>query len=120
MLRSLTAQDLTDLGVTLIGHRRRLLDAIAALSPSPAVPSDAPNDAPGRGDRAGQAPSASAERRQLTVLFCDLVGSTTLAQRMDPEDLRDVIAGGAAALGSYRDRDRRGRADRSELAGVSV
>ena len=68
-----------------IGHRRKLLDAIAALGaavPSAAVTA-APFDAPAPTD---------AERRQLTVMFCDLVGSTALATRFDPEDLREVIA----------------------------
>jgi class 3 adenylate cyclase/predicted ATPase len=78
VLPRLTAEDLTDLGVTLVGHRRRLLDAIAALTPEPAVVADAPV----RGD---------AERRQLTVMFCDLVGSTPLSARLDPEDLRGII-----------------------------
>ena len=81
VLPSLTAEDLRDLGVTLVGHRRRLLDAIAALGTT-APPAASPN-----------APtSASAERRQLTVMFCDLVGSTALSARLDPEDLREVIA----------------------------
>ena len=85
LLPSLTVEDLKDLGVTLVGDRRRLLDAIAALgseiagAPATAPPRDAP------------AP-ADAERRQLTVMFCDLVGSTALAARLDPEDLREVIA----------------------------
>jgi class 3 adenylate cyclase len=84
VLASLTAEDLKDLGVTLVGHRRRLLDAIAALgvaAPAAAVTA-APSDRP--------AP-AEAERRQLTVMFCDLVGSTALSSRLDPEDLREVI-----------------------------
>ena len=84
VLASLTAEDLKDLGITLVGHRRRLLDAIAALgvaSPAAAVTA-APSDRP--------AP-AEAERRQLTVMFCDLVGSTALSSRLDPEDLREVI-----------------------------
>src|SRR6266436_3932294 len=83
VLPSLTAKDLKDLGVSLVGHRRRLLDAIAALgSPLPIPP-------PPAGDgRVG----AEAERRQLTVMFCDLVGSTELSSRLDPEDLREVIA----------------------------
>jgi class 3 adenylate cyclase len=81
VLPSLTAEDLKDLGVTLVGHRRRLLDAIAALGAAvPTAPSD---------DRPAQ---ADAERRQLTVMFCDLVGSTALSARLDPEDLREVIA----------------------------
>src|SRR5438874_9471627 len=77
VLPSLTAEDLKDLGVTLVGHRRRLLDAIAVLA---AEASSAMTRA------------ADAERRQLTVMFCDLVGSTALSTRLDPEDLREVIA----------------------------
>jgi class 3 adenylate cyclase len=79
VLPRLTAEDLKDLGVTLVGHRRRLLDAIAALSDDP------------RAAEATRAAATEAERRQLTVMFCDLVGSTELAARLDPEDLRDVI-----------------------------
>jgi class 3 adenylate cyclase/predicted ATPase len=78
VLRNLTAEDLKDLGVVLVGHRRRLLDAIEALDPAaPAAPKT-----PVRSD---------AERRQLTVMFCDLVGSTPLSVRLDPEDLRGII-----------------------------
>jgi class 3 adenylate cyclase/predicted ATPase len=79
VLPSLTAEDLRDLGVTLVGHRRRLLDAIATLGAAVSAPPYVP------------AP-AVAERRQLTVMFCDLVGSTALSARLDPEDLREVIA----------------------------
>jgi class 3 adenylate cyclase len=76
----LTAEDLKNLGVVLGGHRRKLLEAIAALH--------------GKTDAAAGRASAvpAAERRQLTVMFCDLVGSTELAGRLDPEDLREVIA----------------------------
>jgi class 3 adenylate cyclase len=92
VLPNLTAEDLKELGVTALGHRRTLLDAIAAL----------------RADTGGKAPSADvattsttpsaspedrAERRQVTVMFSDLVGSTALSARMDPEDLREVISG---------------------------
>jgi class 3 adenylate cyclase len=84
VLPSLTAEDLKDIGVGLVGHRRKLLDAIAALSDRTASP-----------PRKTVLPSAEiaggAERRQLTTMFCDLVGSTALATRLDPEDLRDVI-----------------------------
>jgi class 3 adenylate cyclase/predicted ATPase len=85
VLRQLTADDLRELGVTSIGHRRRLLDAIAALGDGqrPIEISPAPAPSP--------AVTAEAERRQLTVMFCDLVGSTELSARIDPEDLRDVI-----------------------------
>src|SRR5216683_3164245 len=89
VLPSLTAEDLKDLGVSLVGHRRRLLDAIAALGsplPNPPLPGRVPGIT-GEG-RVG----AEAERRQLTVMFCDLVGSTELSARLDPEDLREVVA----------------------------
>ena len=91
VLPNLTAEDLKELGVSALGHRRKLLDAIAALrtdtdgkAPSaeavttPSAPSVAPED--------------RAERRQVTVMFSDLVGSTALSARMDPEDLREVIS----------------------------
>src|SRR6516225_10009941 len=89
VLRELTADDLKDLGVNLVGHRRKLLAAIAVLR------SDLPNSGTPitsiepvqPGVEGGQA-----ERRQLTVMFCDLAGSTALSTRLDPEDLRDVIA----------------------------
>ena len=83
-LPKLTAEDLKDLGVVLGGHRRKLLHAIAALGaavPAAAAMAAAP-DALAR---------AEAERRQLTVMFCDLVGSTPLSARLDPEDLRGII-----------------------------
>ena len=73
VLPTLTSEDLKDLGVTLVGHRRRLLDAIAALDTRAWASSDAS--------------PPTAERRQLTVMFCDLVGSTELSARLDPEDL---------------------------------
>jgi class 3 adenylate cyclase len=82
VLPTLTSEDLKDLGVSLIGHRRRLLDAIAALGANPAI-------APATSRDAWRPPEA--ERRQLTVMFCDLVGSTALATRLDPEDLRELI-----------------------------
>src|SRR5215470_15148676 len=85
VLRRLTGEDLRELGVRSVGHRRRLLDAISALDASladVAVTTAAPHDVE---------PQVDAERRQLTVLFCDLVGSTALSARLDPEDLREVI-----------------------------
>jgi class 3 adenylate cyclase len=88
ILPSLTAEDLKDLGVGIVGHRRKLLDAIAALR-TDANAKAAPSDAPETVDR----PSVdTAERRQVTVMFSDLVGSTALSARMDPEDLREVIS----------------------------
>jgi len=80
VLPELTADDLKELGVRLVGHRRKLLAAIATLrSEVDAAP----------GSAAG---AATGERRQLTVMFCDLVGSTALSARLDPEDLREIIA----------------------------
>src|SRR6202045_511009 len=84
VLPKLTSEDLREIGVAAIGHRRKLLDAIAALGATvpPATVTAAPSDAPAPTD---------AERRQLTVMFCDLVGSTPLSARFDPEDLRELI-----------------------------
>src|SRR5581483_2097237 len=85
VLSSLTAEDLKDLGIRTVGHRRKLLDAIALLrtdqiakAPPPEAPASRVHD--------------TAERRQVTVMFSDLVGSTALSARMDPEDLREVIS----------------------------
>jgi class 3 adenylate cyclase len=83
VLPRLTADDLTALGITLVGHRRRLLDAIAALDQG---------RTPAAERIAEAARPVEAERRQLTVLFADLVGSTELSARLDPEDVRAVIA----------------------------
>jgi predicted ATPase/class 3 adenylate cyclase len=81
VLRDLTEQDLKDLGV-LLGHRRKMLRAIAELKGDVLRTSQAGTK---------PAPRDGAERRQLTVMFCDLVGSTALSARLDPEDLRVVI-----------------------------
>ena len=94
LLLDLTADDLKELGIASFGHRRRLLEAIAALR----------LEGPPVGDqvRASFHPATSpteslfssettAERRPLSVMFCDLIGSTALSSRLDPEDLRDVI-----------------------------
>src|SRR6202048_4387338 len=80
VVRDLTEQDLKDPGV-LLGHRRKMLRAIAELK------GDVLRTPPGT----KPAPRDSAERRQLTVMFCDLVGSSALSARLDPEDLRAVI-----------------------------
>src|ERR1700730_10669842 len=84
VLRYLTDQDLKDIGV-LLGHRRKMLAAISELSGA----------IPGTTEAAAEAQPKiqdSAERRQVTVMFSDLVGSTALSARMDPEDLREIIA----------------------------
>jgi class 3 adenylate cyclase/predicted ATPase len=83
VLSELTDQDLERLGV-LLGHRRRMQKAIRELGGSgSAAPQTAVATSPGRQD--------SAECRQLTVMFCDLAGSTALSARLDPEDLRSII-----------------------------
>ncbi|MGX9431619.1 MULTISPECIES: adenylate/guanylate cyclase domain-containing protein [Bradyrhizobium] len=88
VLPSLTAEDLKDLGVAFVGHRRKLLDAISGLRAEASAPTPLSN-APLRTDKV---PTDTAERRQVTVMFADLVGSTALSARMDPEDLREVIS----------------------------
>ena len=75
VLPRLTAEDLKEVGVAAVGHRRKLLDAIARLS-EPAKPAPSPSQA---------------ERRQLTVMFVDLVGSTALSARLDPEEMRELL-----------------------------
>ena len=93
VLLRLTADDLKDLGVTIVGHRRKLLDAIAALNslpPTQVPPSSLASPAP---TPAQKAPEVGAERRPVTVMFCDLVGSTALASRLDAEDWRNLVSG---------------------------
>ena len=88
-LNELTDQDFDRLGVSL-GHRRRMLRAIRELGSSPiAAVTERQISAPTAPE---QVPKDTAERRQVTVLFSDLVGSTALAGRMDPEDLREIIS----------------------------
>jgi class 3 adenylate cyclase len=83
-LRHLTDQDLKDVGV-LLGHRRVMLASIGELG-SPAAP------LPAREVMVEPKPQDTAERRQVTVMFSDLVGSTALSAQMDPEDLREIIS----------------------------
>jgi class 3 adenylate cyclase/tetratricopeptide (TPR) repeat protein len=92
VLPALTADDLKELGVASVGHRRQLLEGIAALRTAPPA-------------REG---GASAERRQLSVMFCDVVGFTALSARLDPEDLGTIIreyqarvAGAVGAWGGF-------------------
>ena len=94
ILPKLTAEDLKDLGISSVGDRRRLLDAIAALGVAAAAPNLSAAPATGQISQtnpANVASSTAGERRQLTVMFCDLAGSTALSARLDPEDMRDVI-----------------------------
>ena len=79
ILEKLTADDLKEMGVNAVGHRRKLLDAIAALRETQPQPASTAKV------------STEAERRHLTVMFVDLVGSTQLSTQLDPEDMRAVI-----------------------------
>jgi len=81
VIRDLTEQDLKDLGV-LLGHRRKILHAIAELDGGAPAPTETVIE---------QVSRREAERRHLTVMICDLVGSTALSARLDPEDMRAVI-----------------------------
>ena len=89
VLPDLTDQDLADLGVPL-GHRRKMLRAIAELDRAALEPAEATTE---------PVPRDEAERRQLTVMFCDLVGSTALSARLDPEEMWRVIASYHACIG---------------------
>ena len=80
ILPRLTSEDLKDLGVTIVGHRRKLLDAIAALNAMPVASPRRSADIP-------------AEHRPVTVLFCDIVGSTALAAKVGAEDWRELVGG---------------------------
>jgi len=106
VLPKLTADDLKEIGVVAVGHRRRLLDGIAALgfsgdssdvSPAPSIaPAPTVSRPVATASPSASGSTASAERRPITVMFCDLVGSTSLAAKLDPEDWRNLV-------GSYLD-----------------
>ncbi|HYZ33461.1 MAG TPA: AAA family ATPase [Crenalkalicoccus sp.] len=107
VLPNLTAEDLKEIGVGAVGHRRKLLDAIATLRTVGASASQAVG-ASGAAPATAPAQAHEAERRQLTVLFADLVGSTALSGRLDPEEMREVIrayqdvaAGAVVRFGGY-------------------
>ena len=91
VLPSLTHENLKKLGVTALGHRLKLLDAIAALRTDEGAKAPS-SDAAATSSAPAVSPEDRAERRQVTVMFSDLVGSTALSARMDPEDLREVIS----------------------------
>jgi class 3 adenylate cyclase len=82
LLHRLTSDDLKEIGVVSFGHRKKLLEAIATLDAAPEVLSSPP---------VGATPAPGAERRHLTVMFVDLVGSTAMSTQLDPEDMREVI-----------------------------
>ena len=89
ILGDLTDQDLKELGVSSLGHRRKLLRAIGELE---GIEKGTPAVAAAAAAQVAARPHDAAERRQVTVMFSDLVGSTALSSRMDPEDLREVIS----------------------------
>src|SRR3984957_1809153 len=94
VLCDLTAEDLEGLGVVTIGHRRRLLVAIAKLNGQPGTDGASPVVAPVAtvsGSLSESEISHCGERRQLTVMFCDLVGSTALSEKLDPEELQGLL-----------------------------
>jgi predicted ATPase/class 3 adenylate cyclase len=86
LLGQIDDQLLKDIGVSSAGHRLRLRNAIAKLVPASTAETSAASAV-----AATEASVTPAERRQLTVMFCDLVGSTALSRRLDPEDLREII-----------------------------
>ena len=99
VLPNLTGEDLKELGVTALGHRRKLLDAIAALrNDGIGQPQTLPASLARPSAERPLAPVAEpgGERRHVTVMFCDLVGSTSISAGLDAEDWRDLV-------GSYLD-----------------
>jgi len=87
LLRQVDDQILKDIAVSAAGHRLRIRNAIAKLATAPVAEVDLSPTTPKHATTA-----ASAQRRQLTVMFCDLVGSTALSAKLDPEDLRGIIS----------------------------
>jgi class 3 adenylate cyclase len=90
LLPNLTADDLKELGITSLGHRLRLLEAITALRLKD-TQADGPVRLPTSQTGNPGLSEISGERRQLTVMFCDLVGSTALSEKLDPEELRSLL-----------------------------
>ena len=110
VLHDLTDQDLEKLGV-LLGHRRRLLRAIAALDGTVATSSPAPLQV-----QPSPAAEATGERRHVTVMFCDLVGSTSISAQLDAEEWRDLVGAYLDAVGGG-DGDGRSQSPRCSEAG---
>ena len=93
VLPNLTGEDLKDLGVGIVGHRRKLLDAIAALctGADAKAPTPLSTPLPPAPVAAASTQEAAGERRHVTVLFCDLVDSTGIAAKLDAEEWRDLV-----------------------------
>ena len=102
-LVDLSNEDMKDLGVTIMGHRKKLLRAINALQ-GLSAPAAIQDEAAVQSGPVTSAASGEAERRQLTVMFCDLVGSTELSRQFDPEDLQTIITSYQAACNAAIER----------------
>ena len=92
VLCHLTAEDLKELGVATVGHRRQLLRAVAELRDDAATLQVATHNTPRS--------TSAVERRHITVLFCDIVGSTSLSIGLDPEELREILTIYQASVGA--------------------
>jgi class 3 adenylate cyclase/tetratricopeptide (TPR) repeat protein len=97
VLLKLTSDDLKELGVASVGQRRKLLSAIENLVAAQAPPTAVSNQSPPLPEPVAGSPAPTttetAERRHLTVMFCDLVGSTSISATLDAEDWRDIVGG---------------------------
>jgi class 3 adenylate cyclase len=106
----LTAEDLQQIGVKSVGHRRRMLEAIAALGRGPTAPEEMPKPAAAAPSAVPEKPVGGrvpvSERRQITVMFCDLVDSTALSARLDPEDLHELLTAYRACITEAVQRNR--------------
>ena len=94
VLPRLTGEDLKELGIASVGHRRKLLDAISELrsaTPATAGPETPISPRPPASPGPARVSEIAAERRPITVMFCDLVGSTSLAAKLDAEDWRNLV-----------------------------
>jgi class 3 adenylate cyclase/predicted ATPase len=91
VLPRLTVDDLKDLGVAVVGHRRKIMSAVEELNAESVARTDAMEALPTQAPLSVGAGSGGAERRPITVMFCDLVGSTSLAAKLDAEDWRTLV-----------------------------
>jgi class 3 adenylate cyclase len=91
VLPRLTVDDLKDLGVTVVGHRRKIMSAIEELNAASVTRADAIKPPQTHASPSFGTSSDGAERRPITVMFCDLVGSTSLAAKLDAEDWRNLV-----------------------------
>ena len=107
VLPKLTVDDLKDLGVAVVGHRRKIMSAIEELNAESVARTDVMEALPTQAALPVSASPDGAERRPITVMFCDLVGSTSLAAKLDAEDWRNLVnayldEASAAVTGSWR------------------